>query len=728
MQERIEKLYPKPADDEERLKVLSRYDVVGTAPEPRFDEVARLATRIFNVPIAFVSLVDQHRQWLKSHIGVDFAETPRCESFCTHTIMGADVLVINDAAQDPRFAATDLVTGRPNVRFYAGAPIVAQGGHRLGSLCIMDTEPRERFEAADGETLKHLAKIVMGQLDLRRLEFVNAAMRGFAEATELALLTIDRHGLIEFVNTATEGMFGYDPKAMIGRSFEIVIPERFRGSYLQSFKETARTEPARLSRRTLELTMLRCDGSEFPAELSLSAWGSDRGVGFGAIMRDISARRMRDARLLRMATHDTLTGLPNRAKFEALLGALLGRGEPASVLLLDLDGFKEINDRFGHGLGDTLLQALAIRLPVSIGRDGVLARFGGDEFAILLPRIDRGAGLAACARAIGAAFEEPFIISGHTLHLGVSVGAATAPGHGCDVGELVASADFALYRAKQAGGRRFRLFDDRMRSAVAAERSLRDELRRAVDRNEFVLHYQPQVDLRTGAVTGAEALIRWHHPDRGLLLPGVFLPCLEDSSLALDVGWWSLDEACRQAMAWRAVGLPPLRMAVNLFAAQFRVGTLASGVMETLARHAFPASDLELEVTETIALRQDDDALAPISELRSHGVRIAFDDFGTGYASLSTLKRVPLTKLKIDRSFVRDLLTDPHDAAIVSSVVMLGRSLGLEVIAEGIETEEQERALLALGCEAGQGYRFGKPMAPERLAERLGHQRPRQAA
>jgi EAL domain-containing protein (putative c-di-GMP-specific phosphodiesterase class I) len=267
------------------------------------------------------------------------------------------------------------------------------------------------------------------------------------------------------------------------------------------------------------------------------------------------------------------------------------------------------------------------------------------------------------------------------------------------------------------------MFDPAMRNAAAAVRALQDELLRAVQSSEFVLHYQPQVSLRTGEIFGAEALLRWNHPVRGLLAPDSFLTTLETSSLALQVGWWTIDEACRQAASWRQEGFPPMRIAVNLFAAQIRIGSLADVVSDALARHGLPPDAIEIELTEKIALQHDDEALQPIRELCRRGAGVAFDDFGTGYASLSTLKRFPLTTLKIDRSFVRDLLEDRHDAAIVGSMVAMGRSIGLEVIAEGIETAEQQRALVALGCESGQGYLFGRPMPAAAFAARLGESR-----
>lgn len=712
--------YPVPEDEEARLFALAAYRAGGTAPEPRFDEIARLAAEMFEAPIAFVSLVERERQWLKARIGLDHVEeTPRCVSFCTHTIMGDAVFVVPDALADERFAAIPLVQDDPNVRFYAGAPLVTGTGHRIGSLCILDTRPRPPLTAKQEQLLSHFAKLVMTQLELRREGFVSRTMKAFAESTDLALMSTDENGTVLFVNRAAETLFGYAPEEIVGQSLNIIVPERFRDLHEAGFARLRSGAPSTLSGKTIELPALRRDGTEIPIEYSLSVWRGNAGFGVGAIMRDISERRQRDARLLRLAQQDPLTGLANRARLDERLAELIAAGRAVGVLMFDLDGFKVINDSLGHVVGDTLLQILAVRLLAALDAGALLARCAGDEFVVVLPDAVDVERMETCAAAILSALRTPFDVLGHSLIVGASIGGTLGPAHGTDGDELIASADLALHHARTDGGRRFRLFEPSMRDAVAEERALQVELRRAIDAAEFRLHYQPQVSLRTGAIVGAEALLRWEHPERGLLMPGAFLHGIEAGSLALHVGWWTLDEACRQAAEWRAAGLPPIRIGVNLFTAQFRAGTLVESVTEALGRHGLPPAALELEVTETIALQHDDSVLEPLRALHRLGVAIAFDDFGTGYASLSTLKRFPLTTLKIDRSFVKDLLRDEHDAAIVSAVLTMGRGLGLAVIAEGIETAEQEAALKAMGCSLGQGYRYGRAVPPAAFAEGL---------
>ena len=704
--------------EEQRLAALAEYRIAGTGPEPAFDGVVAFAADLFDVPVALMSIVGRDRLWLKAARGVEAADLPRSIAFCDRTIEGDHVFVLPDARDDPRFATSPLVTEQ-GIRFYAGSPLVTPAGHRLGTLCVADRRPRG-IDAGQARALRHLARLAMDHMDLRRLDLVGSAALGMADANADAMVALDVHGTITFWNHAAERLFGRSREEMMAKSLDVIIPERLRAAHHAGFARVVAGEPSRLVGKSVECTALRRDGTEFPIDLSLSLWTDRHGLSLGCTIRDISERRQRDACLHRLAHHDPLTGLANRVQFQGRLEETAGT--PVAVLLLDLDGFKGVNDSLGHGTGDTLLQALAIRLPAVLPEEAVVARLGGDEFAVLLPGGDPLAA-AGAARAVLDAFRKPFIVAGHLLPLGTSVGIALGPHHGRDADALIAAADLALYQAKGEGGRRYRLFEPTMRDQIAAREALHDELRRAIRAGEFELHYQPQVSMAEGRVLGAEALLRWRHPGRGLLAPAAFLPALETHALAAQLGWWILDEACRQNAVWRRAGLAPIRMGVNLFAAQFRAGTLAQAVEEALHRHGLPPDALELEITETIVLRHDDETLAPLRELHASGVGIAFDDFGTGYASLSTLKRFPLTRLKIDRGFVRDLLTDSDDEAIVRAVLAMGHSLGLEVIAEGVETAEQEALLLALGCQRGQGYRYGRALTPDAFAALLGERR-----
>lgn len=541
----------------------------------------------------------------------------------------------------------------------------------------------------------------------------------FAEATNLSLISIDSKGDIEFVNPSACALFGYRKSEMIGRPITIIVPERMRGAHMAGLARVAAGEKPNLGGKTVEVSAVKKDGSEFPIEITLSIWEGKGGLCAGAVIKDISERRERESRLMRLASQDTLTGLSNKHQFMQLLQDRLSSGHAATAILLDLDGFKDVNDTHGHGVGDALLQAVGVRLPYLLRPDAVVARLGGDEFAVLLPETADPLAAQKEAADILEAFRKPFHLGGLVLDLAASLGIAIAPHHGSDAEELLASADFALYRAKAAGGRCYRLFDQSMRSEAQARRAMRDELRKALNEGQLEMYYQPQVRLATGAVIGFEALIRWNHPEKGLLTPGAFLPALEQSALALEIGWWTLDEACRQIARLNRLG-HAVKMSVNLFPTQFRALNLRDKVADAIDRHGISASALELEVTEEVALNSDERSLKTLNDLHDMGVGIAFDDFGTGFASLSSLQRYPLTTLKIDRAFIRDIQANTSDAAITRALIAMSRDLGLETIAEGIETAEQEAALLALGCPAGQGYRFGRPMPEEDVERYLG--------
>jgi diguanylate cyclase (GGDEF)-like protein/PAS domain S-box-containing protein len=558
------------------------------------------------------------------------------------------------------------------------------------------------------ESMKHT-------LTSSRNDVVTAAR--FAEATNLSLISVDSEGNIEFVNASACSLFGYDRNEMMGQPITIIIPERMRGAHISGLARVAAGEKPNLGGKTVEVFALKKDGSEFPIEITLSVWEGKGGLNAGAVIKDISERRERESRLLRMASQDTLTGLQNKQQFMQVLEEQISSGQPATIVLIDLDGFKDVNDTHGHAAGDSLLQAVGVRLPYLLRADAVIARLGGDEFAVLFPGIGDPLAAQAQASEILVSFGKPFHLGGMVLDLAASIGVAISPDHGSDAEELVASADFALYRAKAAGGRCYRLFEQAMRNEARARRATRDELKRAMRVRELELYYQPQVRLETGEITGFEALIRWNHPQKGLLMPGAFLPALEQSALALEIGWWTLDEACRQIARLNRDG-GHLKIAVNLFPAQFRALNLREKVAEAIAQHGISPACLELEITEEVALNSDERSLKTLSALRDMGVGIAFDDFGTGYASLISLKRYPLTTLKIDRGFVRDLLTDRSSAAIIRALIGIGNDLGLKTVAEGIETVEQEAALLGLGCPSGQGYHYGKAM-PEGDMDRL---------
>lgn len=541
----------------------------------------------------------------------------------------------------------------------------------------------------------------------RRQMLATAAQ--FARATKLAIISVDSVGNIEFANLSASSLFGYADDEMLGRPITIIVPERMRGAHMAGMLRASQGHKPNLGGRPVEVSALKKDGTEFPIEITLSSWRSKQGFHAGAVITDITERREREGRLLRLASQDTLTGLLNRHRFSALLTEALDARQPTSIILLDLDGFKDVNDTHGHVIGDALLQAVGVRLPYMLRPDASIARIGGDEFAVLLRGVTESQEAHAQAELILQAFAKPFEVGGEVLELGTSIGIAHSPAHGADAEELLASADYALYRAKTEARHSIRTYAPEMREASTARRELRDELLNALRRNELELYYQPQVNLAEGSIVGLEALIRWNHPLRGLLAPVFFLPALDQSALALEIGWWTLDQAAKRAGELQSAG-HQIRVSVNLFPGQLRAQNLIHKVTNALQRHRLAPDRLELEVTETIALADDDRSLEAMAALRDVGVRIAFDDFGTGYASLSSLQRYPITTLKIDRGLIRGITQKPGDGAIARALIGLSRDMALETIAEGIETVEQEQALIALGCPLGQGYLYGKAM------------------
>ena len=710
--------------EDARIAALAEYDLVDSAPAPAFAQIVALAARLFQVPTAFVSLLDRDRQVFHAKVGLSLCETDREVAFCSHTVAQTDVLVILDATLDPRFHDNPLVTGPPHIRFYAGIPLQAPSGHAVGTLCLADTRPRNSFSDADRQILRQLADLTLDRLELRRLEVAQRASQSrfvqIASTSPDGIVCADATGHITFWNAAAERIFGYSAAEALGHAIDLIVPERMRGGHGGGLHRVAGGGKPRLLGKTVELPARHKDSTEFLIELSLSRWEEQGRAAFGAIVRDIRERRANEDRLFRLAHLDPLTELPNRAVLCERLTEIVTAGRAVSVLMFDLDGFKEINDSHGHATGDAALKAMAARLLACVRPIDTVSRLGGDEFVVLMPDIGDPLRAAEVADTIIAAVAEPFEHEGQTLRLGTSVGIAMAPAHGDSADDLLSCADLALYQAKGDGRHCHRLFTPVLRQQAQRVRSCRDELGRAVERGEFVLFYQPQVRLSDGSLVGAEALIRWQHPDRGLLAPAAFLDVLDTSRYAAPVGDWVLRTACTQAAAWREAGAPEFRIGVNLCSAQVQRGDLAETVRATLLDTGFPAAGLELEITENIVLRHDAEMVAALRSLREAGVGIAFDDYGTGYASLSLLKRFPLTRLKIDRSFVTGMLTSHQDVTIVRAILQLGHGFKLEVIAEGIETEAEHARLRAKGCQEGQGYLFGKPMPADVFANRFG--------
>ena len=420
--------------------------------------------------------------------------------------------------------------------------------------------------------------------------------------------------------------------------------------------------------------------------------------------------------LTQLALHDTLTGLPNRTlladRIDQVMSRVREQGGCFALMFIDLDGFKPVNDAFGHHMGDLLLREVALRLREDLRSQDTLARIGGDEFVLLVQLSEQNDALNLAARQVGL-IGQAFRVAEHDLHISASVGIALYPGNGQSAHELLMNADAAMYHAKGAGKNGYSFFDASMNTNARKQLQLLQDLRNAVEHQEFSLHYQPKFDAANGLPVGAEALLRWEHPTQGLLLPDKFIELAEKTGLIIPIGEWVLNEACRQMREWYVLGYTDWRIAVNLSAIQFCHAGLVQSVAKALATHHLPANSLTLEITETTAMSDADASMTVLQELSEMGVDLSIDDFGTGYSSLMYLKRLPANELKIDRGFVRDLERDSDDAAIVSAIVALGQALGLRIVAEGVETGSQQDFLTQLGCDSLQGYLLGHPLPAE---------------
>lgn len=474
---------------------------------------------------------------------------------------------------------------------------------------------------------------------------------------------------------------------------------------------------------TFETVHRHKQGHKLPVEIFLQyIRPENESPRFVAIVRDLSERNEVQAKLSHLAHHDSLTNLPNRLLFmDRLEHALLRRrgvGQLA-VLFLDLDRFKVINDTLGHASGDKVLQMLAERLTGCVRKGDTLARISGDEFAIILEDVATNEEVVTVARHVLQEMVSPFVLEGRELFITASIGISITPNDGEDSQTLLKHADIAMYRAKDLGRNTYQFYSPDMSTKAFERLNLETSLRYALERDQFKLVYQPQVDIVTGRVIGFEALLRWHHPDLGIVGPADFIPILEETGLIVPVGEWLLYMACTQARAWQQQYGSELRIAVNLSARQFTDGELVSMVEYCLERSGLAAHCLELEITESVIM-QDSKWISDVFQaFEKRGVRIAIDDFGTGYSSLSYLKRFPIDTIKVDRSFIRDVTTDPDDAGIVSAIIAMAHSLKLEVVAEGVETESQLDFIKEKGCTAMQGYLFSEPLPPETLEQLL---------
>jgi diguanylate cyclase (GGDEF)-like protein/PAS domain S-box-containing protein len=541
-----------------------------------------------------------------------------------------------------------------------------------------------------------------------------------------AVICTDISGNITFLNLVAVRMTGWSRDEAAGKP----MAEVFRVLDATSHKTTPNpVEMAVGQNRTVHLPpnciLIQRDGSEIPIEDSVAPIHDRAGQATGAVIvfRDVSSTQTMAVQMAHSAHHDFLTGLPNRKLLNDRVGQAIASArrsmKKVAVLFLDLDGFKHINDSLGHSIGDRLLQSIAKRLVDSVRGTDTVSRQGGDEFVVLLSEVEGLDSVTTTVRRLLQVGTEPHAIDQHDLHVTTCIGVSIYPDDGLDAETLIKNADTAMYQAKDNGRQSYQFFKPAMNVRAVERQSIEGSLRRALERQEFALHYQPKINLNTGQISGAEALLRWTHPTRGAVSPAQFIPVAEDCGLILPIGNWVLREACKQARTWMDTGLPLCAMGVNISAVEFRNEGFLEGVFSILKDTGLDPKFLELELTESVLMRRPESTASILQALRAEGVRVAVDDFGTGYSSLSYLQKFSIDALKIDQSFVRRITTAPVETTIVTTVISMARSLKLRVVAEGVETIRELEFLQAHQRDEAQGYYFSRPVPPEQFAKLL---------
>ena len=617
-------------------------------------------------------------------------------------VVDADTALADFTTDSLSYRASDLLRGF----------IVTDGGRYLGVGTVLAL-----LQAANESNRRGVAELAVAKADAERAQtFMTAVVE--AMPSMVFVKRADDHRYV-LLNRAGEKTLGFSRAEVIGRTDADFHPAEHAAVYLERDREVLKSGEVRVIEEDL---VPRKDGSLAILRTKKIAINDADGRPeyLLGVSEDIADRKRAEAQIARLAHYDPLTELPNRVLFQKDLSDALARrsrtGDQLAVHFIDLDRFKTVNDTLGHPLGDALLRIAAERLRSCVREGDTVARLGGDEFAVVQSGLTDLAGATKLAERVVEAMAAPFDLQGHQVMIGASVGVAVAPSDGDDADELLKKADMALYRAKADGRGAFHFFERAMDEQLQARRALELDLRRALVAGEFQLYYQPLYNLGDDRVTGCEALLRWNHPDRGMVSPADFIPIAEEIGLIVQLGEWVLREACAEAATWP----DHVRLAVNLSPAQFRDRGLVRTVVSALAVSGLPAERLELEITESVLLQDNVANMGMLHDLKALGVRISMDDFGTGYSSLSYLRSFPFDKIKIDQTFVRDILEDSDAMAIIKAVLDLGASLGIVTTAEGVETQEQLDALRDQGCAEIQGYFISRPAPASEIARMLG--------
>lgn len=601
----------------------------------------------------------------------------------------------------------------------AGTEEIARQAVHLGAYDYLINEQ------ADGYRLRRTVRTMIDRHALEVVRVENELATTTLNLIGEGILRTDADGNVTYLNRFAEKMTGWSRAEARGRPFADVLRliDNVSGASLDDAVAIALQADKTASGMTssINCTLVRRDGEEFGIESRVAIIHDQDGNAVGAVVafRDVSAARVASLEMSRVAQHDVLTNLPNRALFNDRLSQAISLAERQSkqlaVLFVDLDQFKRINDSLGHSVGDRLLRSVARRLVACVRRTDTVSRLGGDEFLILLSQIEHSEDAAITARKILRAVAAPHVIDSKSLDVNVSIGGSTYPADAQNAETLVSYADVAMYEAKQQGRNSYQFFRTDMRARMATRVALERDLRCALGRNEFTLHYQPKVNFQTGQCTGMEALLRWQHPERGLLSAATFVPIAEECGLIVAIGQWVLLEACRQARAWSDLGLKVVPVAVNVSGVEFRARDFLSGIRAVLIATGLDPQDLELELTEGVLMQDAESAVVTLLALKAMGVKLAVDDFGTGFSSFTYLRRFPVDTLKVDKSFVHEITEDSDGTTIVNAMINIGKSLKQRVVAEGVETRSQLDFLQRHGCDEGQGCYFSHPVTAEQV-------------
>ncbi len=637
--------------------------------------------------------------------------------FCLAVII---IYIISRHVVNPLTQLTKLISEASFDAPQVIVPHLLNRGDEVGLLAnafdAMQTKIISSYNEIQQESTKLTNAILEREVAFDKLKLSAAVVENTAEAI---IVTNEKKQIIS-TNKAFSEITGYSQEEVIGVDPKILNSKKHNKTFYRDMWDTI----VHVGQWQGELWDRKKSGEIFPTWSTITAIFDDKSnvINYVSVFSDISTLKQSQEELNFLAHHDPLTSLPNRILLNDRIEHALRRSDRDSkkvgILFLDLDRFKNVNDSLGHPVGDTLLIESAQRIGNIVRKEDTVARLGGDEFVIVVEDISDVHALVLLVQKIKLAFEQPFVIAGHKLFITVSVGISVYPNNGKDSATLLKNADIAMYRAKDDGRDGYRFYTEGLSSRVFQRLTLENALRQSVARNELVLYYQPQFNLANNQLVGVEALLRWQHAERGLLLPDAFIELSEESALIIPIGEWVIHTAFSQMQKWQSDGYNIERMAINVSGMQFQRGNIAQTISQELLQTGVNPGSIELEITESCLLHKIDWVIGVLDLLKSLGLSLAIDDFGTGYSSLSYLKRLPIDKLKIDRSFVSDIPHDSNDEAITRAIIALGKSLNLRIIAEGIETKELSDFLKSLGCHEGQGFYYGHPMSSEAI-ERL---------